>query len=662
MAVEPRLGEAARIEITSALGEHRIVFSVSCDRLEELRVTTTFKPAAPITLPYVPRDLYPLGANDDPLGTEGEVEATQRGLNSGLIYFRMREPAFGSILYLQNLTALNDYFRATGTTPRDAVGGQWPELGYLMPMPSGDGSGALEAGVEVTLSDAILVFRPQTPSAEQGDGRQFLQMLAAAYRMLDVPRTTYHDWIERSERTLRDLDEAPAATIRHYGHRYIHPYTASEYPDSMVQMSVTAAIHDWGKWRGEPHPLEAEFMAGMRKFFDPELKTLRRYLPNVGDDKDADAVDSWYLYHPLLNLAKLALDGNEGARRLFMESIDFGIKAAHHFNYEWPIQYNVTDFSLITETAPADGKGQTDVGGIYAWVMLQAYELTGEDRFLKEAGAALDAAMGLRFNLNYQANLTAWGAAGCMRLWRITNEEVYREESYVYLASFFHNSQIWKSEIGHAQHYSNFLAVTCLQDAPYMAMYECFESFAAFERYLDESGPDLDPAARLLVSEFCKYVLDRAWFYYPDALPKEVISEKQRESNGYVDRELSFPLEDLYPDGQPAGQVGQEIYGAGAAFILATRAFHELTDAPFRLFCNQFVRSFERTGDKSLTVALNGVDGCSAQMSLLRKERGKVPAAKITTAGGDVPRPHLTCEDRIDFYVPATGSVTLLWE
>lgn len=662
MAVEPRLGEAARIEITSALGEHRIVFSVSCDRLEELRVTTSFKPAAPITLPYVPRDLYPLGLNDDPLGTEGEVEATQRGLNSGLLYFRMGEPAFGRVLYFQNLTALNGYFCATGTTPKDAVGGKWPELGYLMPTPSEDGSGALEAGVEVTLSDAILVFRPQTPSAEQGDARQFLQMLAAAYRMLDVPRTTYHDWIERSERTMRDLDEAPAATIRHYGHRYIHPYTASEYPDSMVQMSVTAAIHDWGKWRGEPHPLEAEFMAGMRKFFDPELKTLRRYLPNVGDDKDADAVDSWYLYHPLLNLANLALDGDEGARRLFMESIDFGIKAAHHFNYEWPIQYNVTDFSLITETAPADGKGQTDVGGIYAWVMLQAYELTGEDRFLNEARAALDVAMGLRFNLNYQANLTAWGAAACMRLWRITNEEVYREESYVYLASFFHNSQIWKSEIGHAQHYSNFLAVTCLQDAPYMAMYECFESFAAFERYLDESGPDLDPAARLLVSEFCKYVLDRAWFYYPDALPKEAISEKQRESNGYVDRELSFPLEDLYPDGQPAGQVGQEIYGAGAAFILSTRAFHELTDAPFRLFCNQFVRSFERTGDKSLTITLNGGDGCSAQMSLLRKERGKVPAAKITTAGGDVPRPHLTCEDRIDFYVPATGSVTLVWE
>ena len=39
--------------------------------------------------------------------------------------------------------------------------------------------------------------------------------------------------------------------------------------------------------------------------------------------------------------------------------------------------------------------------------------------------------------INYQANLTAWGAAACMRLWRITDRDVYRDQSYVYLASFF---------------------------------------------------------------------------------------------------------------------------------------------------------------------------------------------------------------------------------
>jgi hypothetical protein len=52
----------------------------------------------------------------------------------------------------------------------------------------------------------------------------------------------------------------------------------------------------------------------------------------VGDDKNADAVDSWYLYHPLMNLARLALNGDERARDLFLRSIDFGIKAASILN------------------------------------------------------------------------------------------------------------------------------------------------------------------------------------------------------------------------------------------------------------------------------------------------------------------------------------------
>ncbi len=659
--IKPEPGEAARIEVTSPAGLHRIVVCADTEARDKLRVITRFTPALPMILPYVPRDLYPLDTRDDPLGAQGKVEALQRGLNSGLVFFRIDEPAFGRVLYFQNLTALNDYFLATGTVPCDAVGGQWPELGYRMPVPD-EGGPSLAPAVEVVLSDAILVFRPQAPHDECGTARQFLQMLGSAYRMLDLPPSAYRDWIDRSERTLRDLAEAPPATIRHYGHRYIHPYTASEYPDSMVQMSVAAAIHDWGKWCGEPHPLEAELMAGMRKFYDPKLGLVRRYLPNVGDDKDADAVDSWYLYHPLLNLGNLALDGDAEARRLFFDSLEFGIKAAHHFDYAWPIQYKVTNFAVIEATAPADDKGQTDVGGIYAWVMLQAYELTNDDRYLKEARAALDAAIGMRFSLNYQANLTAWGAAACMRLWRVTNEEAYRAQGYVYLASFFHNSQIWKSEIGFAKHYSNFMAVTCLQDAPYMAMYECFESFAAFERFLGESGADLDPAVRMLVSQYCKYVLDRAWYYYPDALPTEAISDEQRETNGYVDRALSFPLEDLYPDGQPAGQVGQEIYGAGAAFILATRCFHDVEDAPFRLYCDHFVRSREQTAERTLRLTLDGGEGCTAQLSLVRKRRRKLPAAKVVTAGGDVLRPHAVSDDRTDFYVPANGAFILSWE
>jgi hypothetical protein len=361
----------------------------------------------------------------------------------------------------------------------------------------------------------------------------------------------------------------------------------------------------------------------------------------------------------MLSLGRLAIDGDKKAKRLFLESIDYGIESAHHFKYKWPIQYNITDRSVITAARDDEGLGQTDVGGIYAYVMLQAFELTDDKRFLDEARAGIDATRGMRFELNYQANLTAWGAAACLRLWRITNEKAYLNQAYVFLASFFHNNAMWESEIGYAKHYKNFLGVTALHDAPYMAMYECFDSFAAFERFLKDSGPDLLPAVRMLLSEYCRYALDRAWYYYPDALPEDAI-ETDNVRNSYVDRNLSFPVEDLYVDGQKAGQVGQEIYGAGGAFIFASRAFHSVIGAPFRIFCDHFLLASDRPSETALSFQLGGGEGCTARLCLLRTGRAKLPEFTVTTMDGDRVRGR-EVDGRMEFHVPADGRITVAW-
>jgi hypothetical protein len=127
--------EQARIGVTSALGAHVISFKAGDAPLEHLRMTVHFTPTTSMAIPFAPRDLYPLDRNDDPLGAKGGVEARQRGLNAGLVYLRFDEPDFGDVLYFQNLTALNDYYRATKTKPDGVVGGDWPELGYLLPTP-----------------------------------------------------------------------------------------------------------------------------------------------------------------------------------------------------------------------------------------------------------------------------------------------------------------------------------------------------------------------------------------------------------------------------------------------------------------------------------------------------------------------------------------------
>ena len=656
--------EIVNVEADTLIGTLELLLRVDHGDSPVLRATTILTPAVDLLVPFYPRDLYPLGADDDPTTARGTVEAAQRGLNSGVCYLRMTEPEFGSLLYFQNFTSLNARFRVTNTTPDGAVGGQWPELGYLPPTPPQSPQPPLDpqpSGESITVYDALVAIHDDCAGDEAAMALRYLSLLGSIYRQIETPEPTFHDWIARAERALKDLDTAPEATIRHYGFRYLHPYTAAEYPDSMVQLSVLAALRDYEAWSGEDIPLKADLARGLRKFYDPRLQTMRRYLPNVGSDKDKDAVDSWYLYHPLLNLGRLALDGDTRAGRLFRQSIDFGIRAAHHFDYKWPIQYKVTDFSVITAARDDEGLGQTDVNGIYAYVMLQAFELTDDKRFLDEARAAIAAAQGMRFELNYQANLTAWGAAACMRLWRIDNDPAFLTQSYVYLASFFHNVAMWESEIGHAKHYPNFLGVTALHDAPYMAMYECFDSFSAFERYLQDGGPDLDANVRLLVSEYCRYALDRAWYYFPDALPPEALASEQREHNGHVDRNLSFPVEDLYIDGQQAGQVGQEIYGAGSAFVFATRAFHRFADAPFTLFCDHFLLAADRPSARTLSFQLGGGENCAANLRILPHGRRALPKIAVVTAAGDRVRAYHDANDGIAFRVPAQGRISLSW-
>lgn len=663
--VSPVKDDAIEVTIDALAGRYRIRVALSRDDLHRLCVRTVLTPSAPLRLSFVPRDLYPLTETDDPVAPRGNVEAAQRGVNSGLLYVRFAKPTFGSLLYFQNLTALNDYFRATGTVPDGVVGGDWPELGYLPPTrkSSGEEADPLPAGRDVVLSDAILVFRDQVADTEQAMARQFVQMLGTVYQAIERPVAQYRDWLGRAERTLDDLERASAATVRHYGHRYVMPYVDGEVPDAMVQMSVVSALHDFGRWRGQAVPLTAELLRGMGKFYDPAVGTLRRYLPNLAKtapDKDADAVDSWYLYHPMINLARLALDGDTAARRLLLKSVDYGIRAARHFDYRWPILYRIDDFSIITGTRGDERFGETDVNGIYAYLMLQLYQLTSEPRYLEEATAALEAVKGLRFDLMYQANLTVWGAVACMRLWRITDDRDWLAQSYVFVAGLLHNCEIWESRIGHAAHFPNFLGATCLHDAPYMAMYECFECFMGFEEYLANAGFDLDPAVRLLVSDYCRYALDRAEFYFPDMLPADMLHDGDHQSSR-IDPALSFPLEDLYADGQSAGQIGQEIYGAGAAFVFATRAFHAVEGAPFRLFCNLFVRAMDRIDDHMLSILLDGGETSAALVSLVRLKRRTFGRATMTTAGGDAIRAHRTSADRIDFHVPADGRVILTW-
>lgn len=665
---ESHIGEGLLVFVCdSAIGRQEVRIEIIDRTAPLLRTSVTLTPPVPLALRFWPPDLYPIGADDDPLSARGQVRAAQRGLNAAIVLVARDEPAMGGLLYFQNLTALNGFYRATGTRPDSVVGGRWPQLGYQPPSGpkfSQADDNPLPAGTPVTISDTLLAFDALKPGDPQQSAKAFLDMLAKIYPHLVRPATEYHDWPALAKATARDLRRSPKATVSHYGHLYVRPYTAAEVPDSMVQLAVARPIARLAELDASYRPLAADLLAGIERFFDPKLGALRRFLPNVGvesralnNEKDENEVDSWYLYHPLVNLAKLARAGDDAARDLVLRSVDFAIKVARHFHYRWPVTFDVRTLKVHVLNRKEGDPGQSDVGGIYAHLMLDMWELTGRKRFLNEAIRAIEATSELRFDLNYQTNLTAFGVNACLRLWHATGKRWFLDQSYVFLASFFHNSLFWESELGAAAHYTTFLGATCLHDGPYMAIYECYESWESFRHYLVEGRDDLPHSVKLLTAEFCRYGLQRGWGYYPAHLPDDIFPDEIR--NGEIDRKLSFPLEDLYGAGDPPGQVGQEIYGCGAAFAFSAGAWRKLETAPFALFCDYPIATIDERDDV-VRFETAGVGGMECRLRLIPKPRGPGATPRLSLLGG-ADLPLRRTGGQYEATVPAATPLEIAW-
>ncbi|WP_312336738.1 hypothetical protein [Sphingobacterium sp.] len=390
----------------------------------------------------------------------------------------------------------------------------------------------------------------------------------------------------------------------------------------MVQLAVILPLHEYLSWTGEKHSMLQELSDGLTSFYDSSIKSLVRWHPSLKNDLDHSeeqksemVMDSWYLHHPLLNLARLALRGDRMAKKLFLDSIDYAIKVARHFNYKWPVFYKMTTLEVLkAETAPGKG-GEKDVPGSYAHVMLLAWQLTKEKRFLLEAHRALKSLDGLAFGIFYQANNTAFAAGAFLEMYKVTDDKRYLELSYCCLAGLFKNCQLWDCNYGYGKNFPYFFSVFPLKDAPYTAAYEELEVFAALHHYLEAAaGIAILPSLNILIPEFIKYATGRLAYYYPPLLPEEMIAQKTK--TGEIQKDLWVPLEDIHDGWEKSGEVGQEVYGAGLAFGIIPRQYFKVGNLGGTVFINYPISNF-RVGKNSITFRLEGSALLRAQMRLL---------------------------------------------
>jgi hypothetical protein len=652
--------------LSAGIGRFQVELQCPNEEMAIIRYTTTFRANAPLLVPFWPRDMVITGPDESDKDLEGTIYVSQVGTRSGLQYLSIDKPKDGALLYFQNLTALNDYAQATETSLGNVVGGTWPELGFALPPTLKEKP--IPPHHEIVLSDAFIAFSPEHPKDEMAQAKQFLNLLADVYLHLPKPDTEYYAWPDMVDKGLHDLEFSHGCWSHGAEQDYLNAYVA-DYdtpPELMVQLAVLMPLTDYHDWCEADLPAVMKIKNGLDAFYSKDLKTVVRFFPALAKDLSGaeeqlkpNVMDSWYLHHPLLNLGRLAIRGDKQGKKLFLDSLDFTIRVAHHFNYEWPVMYNMETLEVVkAETQPGKG-GEKDVAGLYALVMLHAWQLTKENKYLLEAKKAAKTLQGKGFELFYQANNTAFSANAMLWLYKETKDKVYLDLTYLCLANIFKNFQLWECNYGYAKDYPTFFAMFPLNDAPYTAAYEEQEVFASLHNFLlYAEDENILPSINLLVPEFLRYILNRAPYYYPPNLPKKMLSDEVK--TGQVDHKLWIAIEDIHDGWEQSGTVGQEVYGAGVAFGVIPRHFYKVPNEDFMIYLDYPTANFEyRKGSISFNV--KGDERLSCRMLVVKKDKMLLPEFTIKDEK-DVLKGIRRKDGHIEFLINGNQQIKINWK
>jgi hypothetical protein len=225
---------------------------------------------------------------------------------------------------------------------------------------------------------------------------------------------------------------------------------------------------------------------------------------------------------------------------------------------------------------------------------------------------------------------------------------LYLDLSLLFLANLFTNVALWQCSYGYLKHFPLFFALFPLTDAPYTAVYEEQECFAAFHNLLwYANDTPLPRSAGLLLAEFIRHFVYRAVYYFPPLLPKEMLSEEVK--TGEVDPDLWVALEDIHDGWEKSGEVGQEVYGAGLAFGIVPRHYFKVPGDDFMVFIDYPTAEhhignpfrFKVLGDKAL----------SCRLRIISLSGTPLPGFKVTGEDQQTIKGGLTTEGHLEYTI-----------
>jgi hypothetical protein len=223
------------------------------------------------------------------------------------------------------------------------------------------------------------------------------------------------------------------------------------------------------------------------------------------------------------------------------------------------------------------------------------------------------------------------------------------------------NVRLWDCDYGYGKNFPSFFCLFPLSDAPYTAVYEEQEVFCALHDYLKHAeGEDILPSISMLLAEYIKYLVNRAIYYYPTMLPKEMLSDEVK--TGEVDPKLWIALEDMHDGWEKSGEVGQEVYGAGNAFGILPRHYLRVPNQNFMVYVDYPTSSFIGQKRKPITFTILGDSRLECRLAIVRMDDKKLPAFKVMANGQKKEIKGKTCQNgNIEYALNGGQSVKISW-
>jgi hypothetical protein len=502
-------------------------------------------------------------------------------------------PGLGTALYFQNYTALNTLFERCHTTPRFWVSASAKTFGFPNPL---DTRATFPADVPVVLSDAWLYLAPAedhgAPQNNERDATRFLQGLAAIFaRLPDKPETQWLDWPKLARHSLQDLYNGECWASWENG-IYLKSYvgTVGASPQLTGMQDVIGPLLAFLNQTGEGRDMYNRLRAEIPHFWSEKRGSILMFAN--------DPNSNWWSIEQMVGVCRAALNGDADAKAYCLKSGPAIIRLAQdsHYGFQHFTEYK----DLIMN--------EKEFTGVFLLYMMQLYELSGDMTFVDEAKKAAEQIASWDYSTAKLASFDAMACEGLARLFEATKDQRYLRISEIPLAGLLRNAWLWQCAYGHANGYSTFFGFNSdASGVDYITAADQHQVWYSLSQYYVRADSALSGSARYLTGEALRYIPQVAWYTYPTNLPPESLHRGVpfwHSKNLYA---LAIPVEDLNDGWRKNGSVGQELYGAGAAFEFASRAYVRVPEAGVLVYCEYpILKTDWDAGHKTLTVQVGG--------------------------------------------------------